>query len=183
MDNKMFRRITIAVDMDGVLADVETHFLQYYETEFGEKLDPKIMLGVPESQALPDRAAKRYVTMPGFFRTVPLIPGGIHAVQSLMKDFDVYIVSAAMEFPLSLYEKQQWLEEHFPFISWKNIVFCGDKSIIKADYLIDDHIKNLDNFSGIPLLFTASHNIHVNHHKRFNNWPEILEFFEDVRKA
>ena len=98
-----------------------------------------------------------------------------------MQDFNVYIVSAAMEFPLSLYEKKQWLEEHFPFISWKNIVFCGDKRIIKTDYLIDDHLKNLDHFSGIPLMFTAKHNIHHNHHQRMNNWEEILKYFEIIR--
>lgn len=99
-----------------------------------------------------------------------------------MEHFDVYIVSAAMEFPLSLYEKKQWLEEYFPFVSWKNIVFCGDKSIVKTDYLIDDHLKNLDHFTGVSLMFAASHNIYHNHHKRFNNWEEILDYFEIIQK-
>ena len=125
---------------------------------------------------------QRYVHTAGFFRTLPLIPGSVAAVKSLMEHFDLYIVSAAMEFPLSLYEKKQWLEEYFPFISWKNIVFCGDKSIIKTDYLIDDHLKNLDNFSGVSLMFTASHNVNFNQHHRLNNWQEILTYFEIVRQ-
>jgi 5'-nucleotidase len=182
MDEKKPRRITIAVDMDGVLADTETHFIQYYEKESGEKVNRHSLLGVPESIAFPDKTAvRRYVHTPGFFRTLPLIKGGVSAIEKLMEDFEVFIVSAAMEFPLSLFEKKQWLEEHFPFISWRNIVFCGDKSIIKTDYLIDDHIKNLDNFSGKPLLFSASHNVHVNHHKRLNNWEEILAFFAALK--
>ena len=127
-------------------------------------------------------AVRRYVNTAGFFRTLPLIPGSVDAIKTLMEDFDLYIVSAAMEFPLSLYEKKQWLEEHFPFISWKNIVFCGDKSIIKTDYLIDDHLKNLDNFSGIPLLFTASHNVHYRHHHRLNNWRKFWHYFEIIRR-
>ncbi len=183
MDQNKPRRISIAVDMDGVLSDTETHFIQYYETETGEKVDRSTLLGVPESQGFPDKTAVwRYVHTPGFFRTLPLIPGGVEAVRTLMRDFDVFIVSAAMEYPLSLFEKKQWLEEHFPFISWKNIVFCGDKSIIKTDYLIDDHLKNLDFFSGVPLLFSASHNVHVNHHHRLNNWDEILKYFEIIRR-
>jgi 5'-nucleotidase len=182
MDENKPRRMTIAVDMDGVLADTESHFIQYYETESGEKVNRKDLLGVPESSAFPDKTAvRRYVHTPGFFRSLPLIKGGQHAVKALMVDFDVYIVSAAMEFPLSLYEKKQWLEEYFPFISWKNIVFCGDKSIIKTDYLIDDHLKNLDNFSGIPLMFTASHNIYNQQHHRLNNWDEILKYFESLK--
>jgi 5'-nucleotidase len=182
MDEKKAKKITIAVDMDGVLADTESHFIDYYEKEFGEKIERKTILGKPESLAFPDpTAVRRYVHKAGFFRTLPLIKGGQYAIKKLMEDFDVYIVSAAMEFPLSLYEKKQWLEEHFPFITWKNIVFCGDKSIIKTDYMIDDHIKNLDFFSGIPLLFSASHNVDVKHHRRLNNWDEILTFFETVK--
>jgi 5'-nucleotidase len=179
MDEKKQRRITIAVDMDGVLADTETHFIKYYEEESGEKVNRNSLLGIPENIAFPDKTAvRRYVHTPGFFRTLPLIRGSVSAIKKLTEEFDVFIVSAAMEFPLSLFEKKQWLEEHFPFISWKNIVFCGDKSIIKADYLIDDHIKNLDNFSGTPLLFSASHNVNVNHHKRLDNWEEMLEYFD-----
>ncbi len=182
MDQNQPKRLTIAVDMDGVLADTETHFIQYYEKETGEMVDRKTMLGVPENLAFPDKSAvQRYVRMPGFFRTLPLIPGGVNAIRSLMENFDVYIASAAMEFPLSLYEKKLWLEEHFPFISWRNIIFCGDKSIIKTDYLIDDHLKNLDYFSGTPLLFTASHNVHIDRHHRMNNWEEIMGYFNSLR--
>ena len=100
-----------------------------------------------------------------------------------MEDFDVYIASAAMEFPLSLFEKKEWLEEYFPSISWKNIVFCGDKHIIRTDYLIDDHLKNLDYFPGIPLMFTASHNVQFTHHQRVNNWEEVLRYFKKVKEA
>jgi 5'-nucleotidase len=182
MGEKHVKRISIAVDMDGVLADTETHFIRYYEEETGERFDRNQMLGIPESQAFPDKTAVwRYVNTPGFFRSLPLMKDGTQAIETLMKDFDVYIVSAAMEFPLSLYEKKLWLEEHFPFISWRNIVFCGDKSIIKTDYLIDDHTKNLDTFSGIPLMYTAAHNIHFDHHRRINNWAEVISFFQNLK--
>jgi 5'-nucleotidase len=182
MDGKKPHRISIAVDMDGVLADTETHFIQYYEAESGEKVDRQSLRGIPESQAFPDKTAvQRYVHSGGFFRSLPLIPGSVYAIKTLMQDFDVYIVSAAMEFPLSLYEKKLWMEEHFPFVSWRNIVFCGDKSIIKTDYLIDDHLKNLDYFSGIPLMFTASHNVYLNKHHRLNNWEEILKYFQIIK--
>jgi 5'(3')-deoxyribonucleotidase len=96
----------------------------------------------------------------------------------LQENYDIFIVSAAMEFPNSLIEKHDWLQEHFPFISWKNIVFCGDKRVIDTDYLIDDHLKNLDFCKGMPILFTASHNINVTKHKRVDNWQEVLALLE-----
>ena len=103
--------------------------------------------------------------------------GAQEALLELMQHFDVYIVSAAMEFPQSLPEKYEWLEEHFPFIAWKNIVFCGDKSVIGTDYMIDDHVRNLDRFKGKALMFTAGHNIGIDRHNRVNNWKEAMEFF------
>jgi len=95
-----------------------------------------------------------------------------------MDHHEIYIVSAAMEFPNSLGEKREWLGEFFPFISWRNMVFCGDKSIFDTDYLIDDHVKNLDYCKGIPLMFTAAHNVHINRHTRVNNWQEVLDYFK-----
>ena len=41
--------------------------------------------------------------------------------------------------PRSFNAKYSWLERHFPFIPHTHIVFCGDKSILRADYLIDDN--------------------------------------------
>jgi len=81
----------------------------------------------------------------------------------------------ATEFPLSLTDKQLWLNEHFPFISWRQVVFCGNKNLIRADLMIDDHFKNLDNFDGETIMFIQPHNINsTDHlHKTVNSWKEI----------
>ncbi len=168
-------RKTVAIDMDGVLADVEAHFIDWYERDYGERFSRAIMIGVSEEEAFPQKGAvRKFVTTPGFFSTVPLMEDAVEAVQKIMETYEVYIVSAAMEFPQSLPEKYQWLQKHFPFIGWRNIVFCGDKSIIDTDYLIDDHPKNLDVCKGKPIMFTAGHNVNFTHHRRGNNWKEVL---------
>lgn len=92
----------------------------------------------------------------------------------MQEQHEVYIVSAATEFPKSLEDKIDWLGEHFPFISWKNIVFCGNK-IIKADVLIDDRIKNFAEFDGRPLLFSSPHNILITDYERVDNWEQVLQ--------
>src|SRR5687767_12260339 len=125
---------TIAIDMDGVIADTVANFLIWYERDHGIKYDKSVFRGKPESQALPDNAVRKYVVTPGFFRSAPVMQGAREALLELSKNFEIFIVSAAMEFPQSLAEKQEWLGEHFEFISWKNIVFCGDKSIIGTDF-------------------------------------------------
>ncbi|MBE9599603.1 5'(3')-deoxyribonucleotidase [Pedobacter sp. MC2016-24] len=173
---------TIGIDMDGVLADTEALWLTWYERDYGVKFDKSIFTGVREADAFPDKSAVlKYVFTPGFFRNLPVMEGAVAAVKQLSEDFEIYIVSAAMEFPLSLFEKREWLAEHFPFIDWRNIIFCGDKSIIATDYLIDDHCKNLDYCKGMPIMFSAGHNASFNHHTRVNNWKEVLDLMEDQK--
>lgn len=103
------------------------------------------------------------------------MPDSQRVVYDLNKKYDVFIVSAATEFPQSLPEKQAWLSEYFPFITWQQICFCGSKTIVKADIMIDDHFKNLDYFDGKTFLFTAPHNAKADtgRHQRVNNWLEI----------
>lgn len=172
-------RKSIAIDMDGVIADIEPHLLAGYERECGIKLSLADIQGLSGEEAFPEKGViAKVLHSPGFFRKLDVMPGAISGVKQLMEKYEVYIVSAATEFPLSLYEKYEWLKEHFPFISWRNIVLCGDKSIINTHYMIDDHCKNLDFCSGKTIMFNAHHNVHLNHHFRVHNWEEVLNFFE-----
>lgn len=169
---------SIAIDMDGVMANVEKHFVDWYNKNHGENFSVQDIQGKSEADAFPKSGIiKKYASTPGFFSTVPVMEDAIEAIKKLNDHYEVYIVSAAMEFPQSLIEKREWLQEHFPFISWKQIVFCGSKNVIKADYMIDDHPKNLDPFSGTSILFEAFHNLDVNAHYRVKNWKEVLTYF------
>ena len=67
----------------------------------------------------------------------------------------------------------EWLEDYFPYIGWSHTVFCGHKWMIRADYIIDDHEKNLINFTGTGLLFDAPHNKHITDFQRVNSWKEV----------
>ena len=172
------KRRSIAVDMDGVIADTVLQFINWYEKDYGVKIEKNAFHGRPEIEVFPEGVMKKIVYSPGFFRNVPLMDGAQEALVELMEHFDVYIVSAAMEFPQSLPEKYDWLKEHLPFVSWRNIIFCGDKSVIGTDYMIDDHVRNLDSFKGKTILFTAGHNVDIDRHTRVNNWKEAMEFFK-----
>ena len=50
--------------------------------------------------------------------------------------------------------------------------------MIGTDYMIDDHVRNLDVFMGTSLIFTAGHNVTIDRHTRVNNWKEVIEFFK-----
>ena len=170
----------LIVDMDGVLADVYSQFLLFEEKEFGKRQLLKDITGKPEDEVF--KHVKLYVNSKGFFRNAPLMEGSINALQKLNDKYEMFIVSAAMEFPNSLTEKLEWLNEHFPFITWQQIVFCGSKKIVQGDIMIDDHYKNLDHFKGETILFTQPHNEgHDDRgHTRVKNWEEIIKLLRQT---
>jgi 5'-nucleotidase len=114
---------------------------------------------------------------PGFFRDVPVMEGSQEVLQKMNERYEVFIVSAAMEFPNSLKDKLEWLLEHFPFLNWRQLVLCGDKRMITGDHMIDDHVRNLEPFNGKKYLYTSFHNVDVTEYVRVNNWAEVAKHF------
>lgn len=159
--------------MDGVLADVYQQFIAFEEKESGIRIPIETLTGKEEYEAF--KNGRKHVNSKGFFRNAPLMDGGVEVLKKLNEKYAVFIVSAAMEFPGSLPEKYEWLQEHLPFITWQQIVFCGSKSVVQGDIMIDDHFKNLDNFKGQTILFTQPHNDgHDDRgHTRVQTWNDI----------
>lgn len=159
--------------MDGVLVDVYYRYLDLHEEESGRRLSLQHLIGLKEAEVFPNLL--NWINIPGFFRKMPVMADSQQILKRLNQKYEVIVASMATEFPISLTDKQLWLEEYFPFLSWKQIVFCGRKELIKADLMIDDHFKNLDNFAGETLLFSQPHNINVKEtrHLRVDSWLEI----------
>jgi len=170
----------ILIDMDDVLADASQSILDIFnrlnETHLGKSFfeGKSFYEYVHQSHFKPYREK---LFEPGFFRNLKVMEDAVDVVKELNEKHEVFIVSAAMEFPNSLKEKHDWIEEYFPFISWKNRCFCGDKTIVTGDVMIDDHEKNLKPFIGEKLLFDAIHNQTVSNYNRVFNWKEIHQYF------
>lgn len=172
---------TIAIDMDGVIADIETHLITFYKEKHGIEISRESIQGLSEEKAFPIKEdLHSIVNSKGFFRTIPVMPDAVESLRLLQENFEIFIVSAAMEFPVSLGEKFEWLKEHFPFIGWENIILCGSKRIINTDYMIDDHPKNLDSFTGKPIMFTSFHNTEKENYLRVNTWKEAVAFLHQT---
>jgi len=174
------KRTTIAVDMDDVMADAYGRMIEIYEEKNGITVDREAIKGKKYHEAFLGEQLTIVQEIPhakDFFSNLKVIENSLEVMAELYDKYDVYIVSAAMEYPFSLKAKRDWLEQNFPFIHWKNIVFCGDKSIIGTDYLIDDHPYNLETFAGTPLLFSALHNLNETKFERMNHWLDVAKKF------
>lgn len=171
----------IFIDMDDVMADAVDRFLEWYRRDFGVNFTKADVQGTKLHAIVPEehkKIVKEYPFQKGFFKDLPVIENSREVIKELNDRFDVYIASAAMEFPNSLADKYEWLDHHFPFIHWKRRIFCGDKSILKGDVLIDDHDFNLSVFDGRSIIFTAPHNISDTKYERMESWLDAEKLFD-----
>ena len=168
----------IFVDMDEVIADAYLAHLDIYNHEYKGQIKIEDCLGKEFWQMVPkehQQSIKDHTRRDGFFGNLKVISDSQEVLKELSEKHEVYIASAAMEFPQSLREKSDWLDEHFPFIPWQNRILCGNKHILKGDVLIDDRSKNLEPFDGRPIMFTSPHNTNVTEFERADTWCDIAE--------
>jgi 5'(3')-deoxyribonucleotidase len=173
-------RQVIAIDMDEVIADALTRHLHLYNTEYQGSLAPDHLQGRPLREVVPAEhqdAVHALAHREGFFKDLGVMPHSQEVIRELQGKYDIYIATAAMEFRNSFVDKYDWMREHFPFIPWSHIVFCGDKGILAADYLIDDQVKNFVTFRGEGILFTAPHNLKQTGYRRVFDWLEVRKMF------
>jgi 5'-nucleotidase len=173
----------ICVDMDEVMADTLAEHLRRYNQHFDEALKPEDLAGRPLWQITPldrQQQLRAFLDAEDFFEDLPLMPDAQPVLQQLSERFEIFIATQAMVVPNSLGPKYRWLQRHFPFIPPTHYVFCGNKSILRADYLIDDLPKNLERFEGQGLLYTAPHNLAATGFVRVDNWREVADYFQAV---
>ena len=170
----------VIIDMDEVIADTMGKMVSWYKLEYGGEVDHTVMKegswvsGFPEEHR---HLIRQRLFEPGFFRDIPVMANSQDVLKEMNDRYEIFIVSAAVEFPNSLKDKLEWLLEHFPFLSWRQLVLCGDKRMITGDHMIDDHGRNLLHFNGEKYLYTSFHNLDVKGYRRVDNWLDVGKLF------
>jgi 5'(3')-deoxyribonucleotidase len=170
--------------MDDVMAETLAEEIRRYNQTFDEDVTTSDLAGKALSEIAPvDRREqlRAFLHAEDFFEDLAVMPGSQDVLRQLSLRFEIFIATQAMAVPNSLGSKYRWLQRHFPFIPPTNYVFCGDKSILRADYLIDDLPKNLLRFQGQGLLYSAPRNLSATDFVRVNNWEEVAQFFNAIQ--
>ena len=171
----------ICVDMDEVMADaVAEHLLRYNRDHADDQITKEDLHGKWLWDVVSvDRHPRleEYLRSDDFFAVLAVMPESQRVMKALQQKYEVFIATAAMEVPTSFAAKYRWLGEHFPFIPASHIVYCGDKGILRADYLIDDNPRQLRRFQGEGILYSSPHNVNVTGYRRVKDWLEVEELF------
>ncbi|MFY3791960.1 5' nucleotidase, NT5C type [Ureibacillus sp. MALMAid1270] len=175
---------SIAVDMDQVIADFLGKAYKSAKERFNITLTREEFETTRLESKYPHLAKDFFLMInePDFFRDFELLdPDAVPVLKELNEHYDIYIATAAMDVPGCFNAKYEWLLEHFPFLNPAHFIFCGDKKVVKADYLIDDNVRQLQSFTGEGILYSQKYNEDCTEFKRVHNWKEIKELFLPVQ--
>ena len=179
------KRERVIIDMDEVIADPMGEMIRWYQEQHDGEIVHANMLGGSWVKGFPEvhhNLINERLKSPGFFRNLPVMEDAVEVIREMNQRYELFIVSAAMEFPNSLKDKVEWLGDHFQFLTWKQITLCGDKRLIFGDHMIDDHVKNLEHFKGKPWLFTSAHNLDITAYDRIDDWNHAGRIFLDEKR-
>lgn len=183
----MGRRKRLLIDLDDTLSDLVSKWLSVYNEEFNDNLCKEdIKSWEIVSYVKPEAVEKffKYLQEPTFFESVDVKPYAQEVTERLVKRYELFVVTAYC--PEACLAKCKWLRNNFPHIPEQNIVFCRDKGIIKADFMIDDGIHNIEDFKktnphGLPIVFDAPWNRYVGgKYIRAKDWIEVEEWFIEL---
>ena len=169
----------LLIDMDGVLADLYGSWVRAICDEIKpidfsdwKTWEPHKDLGVSEDMY-------KIIERSGFFTDLKPLPNAIEVAEALWVKYDCRIVSAASYKADVVREKVRWLEEYFPFVNKRQLVFTKDKSIVSGDYLLDDGPHNIEDFPAGKILFDQPFNRDIDFpiNLRVFNWYQVADFF------
>ena len=177
--------LTIAIDMDDVLADLVPKWLSVYNKEWDDNLVKEDLLEWDITKFVkPECRDKVYeiIMRDGFYADLDIISGaqeGVNALQEM--GYNICIASAS---PKPAYtDKHNWIKKHFPTINTDNIIFTKNKSLVKADLLLDDGIHNLESFTGFKVLFATPWNQTEERFIRVSGWGEFASLANRIKSV
>ncbi len=168
--------LSLAIDMDEVLADTLGRQIDLYNQRFRAHVVPADLDGVDLVDVVPAAHKQWAIDIfheSGFFAGIPPMPGALDVMERLCASHRVYIASAATEFPGSFREKMDWLARYLPQIPTARIIFCGEKFVLDVDCLVDDTPAHFEGMRGTGLLFDAPHNLKEQRYTRVSGWDTL----------
>lgn len=171
----------VAVDVDGVMADIYPAWVALNNRLYPDGA-PYQVKDVYSTRAMQDSSFLGLLSMESLYDTVLPVEGALVGIETIISAGHrvVYATSCVqgMTDP-----KWRWLQRHNLLPPGKlqtgNLVVTHDKSLVRADMLIDDHPKNLATFTGERILLTQPYNLEADgQFHRANDWFDVLSYME-----
>jgi len=194
----MKQKLRIALDMDGVVVDLNDRWKAAYRERAGLPEDyPLVIKDWDVATTFTEISKKEcydILNIENLFLDSPPIPGSVEGVRKLLKNenYDVYFLTAAKA-RTAYSEKIKWIKKRFGQTASEKIICVATgnlKNVFHSmfDVMIDDNYKNFYWIMAYRkpvecILMDADHNQDVDenfYHSRVYNWDDILDKIEEI---
>lgn len=174
----------VAVDMDNVVADWDKglvdRWLHHRPNQPYVRLEDRKNFYADEDYPEKDREFVLSLhRTPGFYRNLDPMPGALYALNAMKNlGLDVILLTAPEVHDSCAQEKVGWVREHLGDDWVHHMVLARDKTLVRADHLIDDRPTIDGRFQPHweHLVFTRPYNKHITDRKHITwlTWRSVL---------
>ena len=181
--------IRVCVDIDNVLNDLTKKTLILYNSHTGKNIQMADITTYNFYDCLPEDDASAMIALfkeKELWDSLEPLPGAQIGMESIIKQgHEVYLATATD--PINFQWKCDFINKHFPFIPTDNIIRIMNKSLLKTDVLIDDHLENLTSILAERVCLNYAWNQSTSKDYSYDiwrafKWSEIPHIINDIER-
>ena len=180
MDKK---KITVALDLDGVIWDLVRPWVAEYNRIYKDNLLYEDITDYDLSKfmtKIPNGDYWWFLNYGWFWNLVEPFENSYEYMKRLNEDYNLVV---ATKTHYNLYKmKVELLLAYFPFLDYNQIICIGDKSLLNVDFLVDDCLDNLKGGKFTPIVLDAPYN-RDSDYLRAKDLKEVYELIKEIEHA
>jgi len=171
----------IAMDVDGVVAALDTNWMAWYNRIYNDNVQASDITDWDVHKFVkPECGHKIYEFLknPSLYDDVLPYPGASSSI-AILKSQGHRIVYATTSPIESFGRKFLWLKQYGFITDLKDYFETNDKSLVRADILVDDRPKNLETFVGKKVLYAQKWNATEKWNINYlyaESWEDVIRY-------
>jgi 5'(3')-deoxyribonucleotidase len=175
----MTKKYVIAVDVDDVVLNLVDILLEVYNNDYQDDLkreDISIWNIVPFVKPECGEKILAYFEDPSLYWAINPVKDSLEGVKflRLLGHRIIFVTHSTIG---AAGAKLKKLLELGYLTDQQDYIECADKSLVRANFIIDDKYETIKNFQGIGILYRQPWNAGDEHKFVVSNWKEIVNLF------
>lgn len=180
-DDHSGQKELLLIDLDDTINELKPTWISRYNELYNDNLDYRTTTSYDIVKYVKPECGDKIFDIldeDNFYLNLPIKEDCQEVLEELSNTFNIYIVTSSKLSHIE--QKSKWISKYLPMISQRNIITTFNKSLIKGDYLIDDHDGNLDYFEGHKIKMVNDWGTPSDDYFTSNvrNWRDILKLFK-----
>lgn len=178
----------IVTDMDDVLVSLLDAWIDYFNTKYNKSVKYEDITDWDMLKFYPDLTEKELhesLNTEELWKAVKPIKESVIYLKKLYDEGYKILVCTACYFTNIAVKLINCLFPNYPFLTYKDIIICYDKSLIKCDYIIDDYHENIKNSKATRFLMNAPYNRNISNDYydfRVNSFEDVYYIIKELEK-